>query len=310
MGKEKRRQVKVTALQLGACTEDKERNVEDLLSKIDEAGKDKPDFIVLNELSTTPYFCIIRDSRYFEWAEPVPGPTTDAVAEKAKRYECCILLPLFERGPIEGIYYNSVAVIGPNGKLIEGELPTGEKRRTFSKVHIPEIDAPTLKTDEKFYFKSGEAIPIFRTPKATIGVLVCYDRRFPEAWRTLALQGAEIVFLAADVPAWVPTDKQGAAAEAAASSGDMFTSELRTRALENMFFIVASNKGSFETFRGVKSLFFGMSCVINPSGGVVAQAPPSEPAILSATIDLDEVGSTRRVLQLYKDRKPEVYLIT
>lgn len=309
MEEEKKREVKVTAIQLGARTENIKENVATLLRQIDKASQEKPDFIFFDELSTTPYMPVVRDPKYFELAEPVPGPTTEAVAEKAKKYECCILLPLFEKGAIEGIYYNSVVVIGPNGKLIEGELPNGKTRKTFSKIHIPEIHVPTLQVDEKFYFKSGEGIPIFRTPKATIGTLICYDRRFPEGWRTLALQGAEIAFLPADVPAWVPSDQPEAAAKAAATSGDMFISELRTRALENLFYLAACNKGCFELFAGVKTLFFGMSCIINPSGGVIAQAPANEPAILSATIDLEVVWKTRRALPLYKDRKPEVYVL-
>lgn len=306
---ERKREVKVTAIQLGARTEDKEQNVEKILSKIDEAGKGNPDFIVLDELSTTPYFCITRDPRYFEWAEPVPGPTTDAVAEKAKRYGCCILLPLFEKGPMDGIYYNSVAVIGPDGRLIEGELPAEGTRRTYSKAHLPEIESPTLKTDEKFFFKPGEGIPVFRTPKAVIGVLICFERRVPEVWRTLALQGAEIAFLPANVPAWVPTDQPGAAAKAAASSGDMFTCELRAAASANAFFVVGCNKGGFETSSSKETLFFGMSCIINPSGAVITQALANEPSIISATINLEEVGRTRRVLRLYKDRRPELYLL-
>lgn len=306
---ERKREVKVTAIQLEPRTENKEQNIEKILSKIDEAGKDNPDFIVFDELSTTPYFPIDRNLKYFDWAEPVPGPTTDAVAEKAEKYGCCILVSLFEKGPLDGIYYNSVVVIGPDGKIIEGELPRGGTRRTYSKVHLAEIESPTLKVDERFFFKSGEGIPVFRTPKSVIGVLICFERRVPEAWRTLALQGAEIAFLPADVPAWVPTDQPGAAAKAAASSGDMFTSELRAAASANMFFVVSCNRAGFEPLGGKKSLFFGMSCVVNPSGGVITQAPANEPAVISATIDLEEVGRTRRVLRLYKDRKPELYLL-
>lgn len=310
MAAEEKREVKVTAVQLGERSEDKEKNVANILAKIEEVAPEKPDFIVFDELATTPYFPVVRDPKYFEWAEKVPGPTSEAVAEKAKKYECCILLPLFEKGPMEGIYYNSVAVIGPDGEIIEGELKDGSRRKTFSKIHIPEIHVPTIKVDEKFYFKSGEGIPVFKTPKATIGVLVCYDRRFPEPWRTLALQGAEIAFLPGDVPAWVPSDQPEAeaAAKAAASSFDMFSSELRTHALENMFFVVACNKGAFESLANVKTLFIGMSCIINPSGGVIVQAPANEPATVSANIDLEEVGKTRRALPLFKDRKPEVYL--
>src|SRR3989304_8029526 len=153
---ERKREVKITALQLGARTENIRENVATLLSQIDKAAREKPDFIFFDELSTTPYMPVVRDPKYFEWAEPVPGPTTEAVAEKAQKYECCILVPLFEKGAMEGIYYNSVAVIGPNGKLIEGELRNGSRRRTFSKIHIPEVHVPTLQVDEKFYFRSGE----------------------------------------------------------------------------------------------------------------------------------------------------------
>jgi len=309
MGGEKERKVTVAAIQMGARTEDKEENVSEILKKIDEAGKLNPDFIVLDELSTTPYFCIDRDPKYFKWAEPVPGPTTDVVGEKARKYGCCILLPLFEKGPIEGIYYNSVAVIGPDGKVIEGELFSGEKRQTYSKVHLPELQLPTVKLDEKFFFKGGEGIAIFRTPKAVIGVLICYEKRFPEAWRTLALQGAEIAFLPANIPAWVPSDQPGAAEKSVASSGDIFHSELRAEASANIFYVVACNKGCIESFAGTKTLFIGMSCIVNPSGGVLVQASANEPAIISATIDLEEVRRTRNILQIYKDRRPELYVL-
>jgi N-carbamoylputrescine amidase len=75
------------------------------------------------ELSTTQYFPACLDQRYFDWAEPIPGPSTELFAKKAKQYEVCLILPLYERATIESVYYNSAVVIGPDGKIVKESCP-------------------------------------------------------------------------------------------------------------------------------------------------------------------------------------------
>jgi predicted amidohydrolase len=297
---ERHRELKITILQRGPVQEAYDETVQLNLEMIECSAKtNTPDLIVLPELSSTPYFCVVRNKKYFTWAEPIPGPYTDAVAKLAKRYSCYVLLPLFEKGRESGSYYNSAVVISPKGKIVEGTLPDGSKQHRYAKVHVPRIKTPTLDTDEKYYFKPGPGFTVFRLDKCKIGILICYDRRFPEAWRTLALHGAEVCFLPTNVPAWSPSE--------AATSEAMFIAELKTRALENLFYVVACNKAGYEEFENHKTLFFGKSCVIGATGDIVKEGPSIEPAELTTTIHLDDIKNARKALPIYKDRKIETY---
>lgn len=306
MAREKEdRLVKVTLIQRGPAAEDKEKTRRDLLAQFDEVlEKERPDFIMPIEICTTPYFPVVRDDRYFDWAEPIPGPTTELFAERARKYETCLLLPIFEKGKLEGVYYNSVVVIGPDGNIIHGITPDGTRVHRYAKTHIPAIMTSEGWTDETYYFSPGSAFPVFDTPKARIGILICHDRRFPEAWREVVLQGAEMMF--------VPVDSMIVSPERGGSSTeDMFVTELRTRALENCVWVCAANQGGVEQVQDKKHTFYGNSCIIHPTGKVVAQAPSSKPAVISATIDLAEVGRARRFMYTFKRRRPDLYkLIT
>ena len=150
------------------------------------------DLVILPELTTTPYFCCPRDDRYFEWAEPVPGATTNLFAELAVRHSTTIVLPLFERGA-DGHFYNAAAVIGPDGNLITGDA-FGRPVPHYRKCHVPAVDnPPDTEASEDYYFRPGDALPVFDTPRVRIGVLICFDRWFPEAWRMLTFAGAQLV---------------------------------------------------------------------------------------------------------------------
>jgi len=299
-GEKRARPVKVALIQRGPAT-DKENTRRDLLAQFDSVlEKERPDFIMPIELCTTPYFPAVSDERYFDWAEPIPGPTTDLFAEKARKYETCIILPIFEKGPLEGIYYNSAAVLGPDGNIIPGKMADGTQVPRYTKTHIPKLMGPQgYIVDETFYFSPGNGFPVFDTPKARIGTLICHDRRFPEAWREIVLQGAEIVFVPVDSP--VLGVKKGATFE------EMFVAELRTRALENCVWVCATNQGGIETVQDKKNDFYGRSCIINPTGKVVKLAPASKPAVISATIDLNEAAKARRFLNTFNRRRPELY---
>ncbi len=299
---EKQRPVKIVLIQRGPAVEDKQQNMEDNLKLIDQVSTEKPDFICFNELCTTPYFGMVHEPKYFDWAEPIPGPTTDTFAEQAKKHECCILVPMFEKGELD-LYYNSVVVISPGGEIISGTLPNGTKTNAYRKVHPPLAEVPTPSgkwlIDEHYYFKRGTGFPVFDTPKAKIGVCICFDRRFPETFRTMALQGCEIVF--------VPTNSPVVTPEAGAAIETMFITELQTRALENLIWVASCNKGGYEELAGQKTPYFGRSCIVHPTGRVVAEGPSTEPAILSATIDLEEITRARGIFPIWKERKPEAY---
>lgn len=288
------RPVKIAIVQTGPATIIKEENIKSGLKLVDQAAKEEPDFVVFPELFTTISWCHgTTDMKYFDWAEPIPGPTIRLYGEKAKEYGCYIIVPIFERGPCEGEYYNSAALIDPSGDLVYGTLPEGTKVKCYRKNHLSRVAAKDLVIDEPFYMKMGPGLPVFQTKKVTIGILICRDRMFPEAWRVLALQGAEIIF--------VPM----------ASSGlwkEPYILGMRNWAYENQVFAVGCNRGGLQEFMGKKAKYFGLSCICSPSGSLIAKGPEDEgPAVIGAEIDLAEIPYLRRSIGWYRDRRPEIY---
>lgn len=290
------RPVRLCLIQRGPATEDLRANLDENLRLIDEAGASSPDFICLNELSTVPYFPRNPAVEHRAWALPLDGDDLMQVRERARRLHCHIVYPFYELLP-DGRRLNSVVLFGPDGRTVDGTFPDGTTTPRSAKTHL--AATPKTGVDEHRSFAAGDGFPVFRTEKARVGLLVCYDRRFPEGWRVLALQGAELVFMVADVPAWAPSPT--------ATAEEMFQIEIRTRALENLFFVAACNKAGVEELRGVSTRFFGRSCVIDPYGGVRAEAPPDEPTLLCATVDLGQLAEARHDLPYFDERRPDLY---
>lgn len=285
------REIKIVIIQSGPASEMVEENVLRNLSLIREQAHYKPDFVLLAELSTTPYFGGLRDKKYLKWAESIPGPSTEAVAKLATEMGSTIIFPLFER---EGRnYFSSVAVVGPDGHLIPGRLPGGKNLPCYRKTHLAEVPAAGLY--EGFYFRPGKGLPVFQTEQGVIGILVCWDRCFPEAWRTLALMGAEVIFVPACIPAWNPRREE------------QTILEYRVRALDNLLFVVEANKAGVESLGGKETPFFGHSCVVGPEGDLIAEGPSMKAAALTAHIDLNKVEEARRKYPFYLHRRPKIY---
>lgn len=289
--------VEIALIQRGPAGPDLDENLRENLRLIDEAGEKSPDFICLNELSTTPYFPRNPKADYTSHALPLDSKAIQEVCKRAQHLRCYIVYPFYEILSDSGETLNSVILISPEGNLVQGHLPDGRETGRFSKTHL--ASTPKTNVDEHDFFSPGEGFPVFDTPQARVGLLVCYDRRFPEGWRTLALQGAEIIFMVADVPDWVPSPT--------ATAEEMFHIELRTRALENLFFVAGCNKAGIEHIGDVETRFFGRSCIINPYGGLLAEAPPDEPTILYATLDLGQINEARGNLPYFDERRPELY---
>ncbi len=288
------RPVKVLLVQNGPATLDKGRNVSSMAEWM-RTGLDAfaADFVVFSELSTTMYFCGTNDASWMEQAEPIPGPTTETFSRLAAEYGVNVVLPIYERGPRAGEFHNSAVILDRRGEIISGELPDGTKVNSYRKTHLPHYSTGQVSTNEKYFFRPGPGLPVFRTDVGTVGCLICYDRSFPEAWRVLSLSGAEIVF----VPA----------ASAPARRAGTFTAELQAAAVQNGLFVVAVNKGGPEILEAER-LFFGMSCVIHPESTVLAQCPAHEgPVLLRAEFDLDDIAEYGRKYYYARDRRPELY---
>ncbi|GAA0825371.1 carbon-nitrogen hydrolase family protein [Streptosporangium amethystogenes subsp. fukuiense] len=285
---------KVLLVQNGPATVDTEKNVEENLALVAEATKDySPDFVVFSELSNTQYFCGYNTPEHFKLAEPIDGPSVRRFQELAKRLGSYVLFPFYEKGEVKGEFYNSVAVIGRDGELIPGDLPDGRQVKVYRKNHIPDQWSYSPGLNERYYFKEGPGLATFRTEFGKISILICYERSFPEAWRVLALQGSKIMFV--PVAAWGP------------NRADSWGGELRTAAIQNGLFVVASNKGGVENTEGPRH-FFGASRIISPLGEELTAAPAGEgPHILKAELDLDEIDQHGVRYTFFRDRRPELY---
>lgn len=289
--------VRVLALQAGGwgapASEDIGRNARELARWTDEElGRDPADLVVLPELSTTPYFCIDRDERHFEWAEPIPGTTTELFGSLAAKHQTTIVLPIFERSP-EGRYHNTAVVIGPDGKLTTGHA-SGREFDRYRKCHVPSVDnPPDTVACEDHYFTPGDAFPVFDTPKVRIGILICFDRWFPEAWRMLLFEGAQLVVV--PMVAWGFVEGP-------------YLAMLQSRAVENAVFVASCNRSAFEELDGVPMPHFGRSMILGPDGEVIAGAARSDgQRAIAATLDLEDIARQGERLPLLRYRRADLY---
>ena len=299
--------VRAVAVQTGPAADDLQANLRaarDLITGVDTApdpGRGRASasgragtLIVLPELFSRPFWCVGHsDQRFLAWAEDVDGPTVGAMRGLARELGAHIVVPFFERGRLRGEYYNSAAVVGPDGELVPGRLPSGRTVSTYRKCAISSYRWDDQVNDEKFYFRAGSGYPVFPTALGVLGILICYDRWFPEAWRVLALQGADVVC--------VVNASQGDVA-------DMFIPSMRTCAAQNLVYVVATNRAGVEAVDGRKARYYGLSAVIGPRGDVLAQADRDAPnQVARADLDLSRLTVDRTRQTMYRDRRPELY---
>ncbi|MCA9011541.1 MAG: acyltransferase, partial [Planctomycetaceae bacterium] len=174
-----RYEVRVGLIQT-TCEETPQKNLDRSIQKIRECAAAGAQVICLQEVFNTQYPCQTEDHANFELAEPVPGPTTEALAKIARELDVVIVAPIFEKRT-HGLYHNSAVVLDADGSTAG----------LYRKMHIP--DDPLYY--EKFYFTPGDlGFLAFKTKFARVGVCICWDQWYPEAARLTALSGAEILF--------------------------------------------------------------------------------------------------------------------
>ncbi|MDQ1583267.1 MAG: beta-ureidopropionase, partial [Microbacteriaceae bacterium] len=168
------------AITQATWTGDKESMIVKHEGFVRDAAAQGAQVICFQELFYGPYFGIIQDPKYYEYAESVPGPTVERFQALAKEHHIVIILPVYEEEQ-PGVLYNTAAVIDSDGAYLG----------KYRKHHIPNLP----QFWEKFYFRPGNLdYPVFDTAVGKVGVYICYDRHFPEGWRALGLNGAQIVF--------------------------------------------------------------------------------------------------------------------
>jgi len=267
-----------------SCGKDPTANLTKAVERIEAAASRGAQVVCLQELFRSQYFCQTEDQRHFQWAETIPGPSTEAFSEVARRKEIVVVASLFERRAA-GVYHNTAVVIDADGSL------AGKYR----KMHIP--DDPLYY--EKFYFTPGDlGFPSFQTRYAKIAALVCWDQWFPEGARLAALSGAQVIFYPTAI-GWIPNEPR-AVAQAQREAWELIQ---RSHAVANGIFVAAVNRVGREG----KIQFWGRSFVAGPFGEIVARASGEREEIVIARCDLAKIEATRQSWPFLRDRRIDSY---
>ncbi len=257
-------------------------------ARIREAAARGAQIICLPELFRSPYFCREENADLFKLAEPIPGPTTEALSGVARELKISLIVSVFERRAA-GVYHNSAAVIDADGSLLG----------RYRKMHIP--DDPLYY--EKFYFTPGDlGFPNFDTRYGRIGVQICWDQWYPEGARLTSLRGAQILFYPTSI-GWHPREK----AEFGAAQHDAWRTIQRGHAIANGVYVAVVNRVGFEGPADAGLEFWGRSFLADPFGRVVAEASDSDEEILVAECDPALSEETRRNWPFLRDRRIDAY---
>ncbi len=274
-----------------ACGEDRTTNLAASIAGVRAAAGQGARLVLLQELHAGVYFCQTEDTRRFDSAEAIPGPTCDVLSRLAKELDIVIVGSVFERRA-PGVYHNTAVVLDSDGRLAG----------RYRKMHIP--DDPGF--HEKFYFTPGDQgfAPI-DTAVGRLGVLVCWDQWYPEAARLMALHGAELLLYPTAI-GWDPRDD---AAERQRQRDAWLTIQ-RAHAVATGLPVVACNRVGLEpdpSGRGPGIQFWGASFIAGPQGEILAQAPADAPAVLVTEISRQHSEDVRRIWPFFRDRRIDAY---
>jgi predicted amidohydrolase len=267
--------MRAAAVQLNS-TDDYDRNLEVAERLVRGAASDGAELVVLPEKWTV----IGSPEAIRASAEPLDGPALSAAAGWA------LELGIF-------LVAGSVAELVPDREKLANTSvmfgPDGERLATYRKIHMFDVDVADVSYRESELEQAGDRIELGETNEATVGLTICYDLRFPELYRILALRGARVI----TVPSAF-TERTGR---------DHWEVLIRARAIENQVFIVAAGQIGFAPphFRS-----YGRSMIVDPWGVVLAQAGDTE-CFVSADLDFASQDETRDRLPSLRHRRPEAY---
>ena len=272
-------------------TPDPDANLRTASARVREAAALGAAVVCLPELFRSLYFAQREDHAAFDLAEPIPGPSTTALAAVARETGVVIIVPVFEkRAP--GLYHNSAVILDADGEIAG----------TYRKMHIP--DDPAYY--EKFYFAPGDlGFRAFDTKVGRIGTLVCWDQWYPEGARLTALQGAGILFYPTAI-GWHPAEKKSHGAQQL----DAWRTVQRSHAIANGVFVAAVNRVGHEAPLGGGGdgiEFWGSTFLADPFGVIVAEAPADREALIVAEVDTARIEEVRRGWPFLRDRRVDAY---
>jgi N-carbamoylputrescine amidase len=273
------------------CSIDPNENLDRAIVKVREAAKAGAQVICLPELFRSQYFCQTEEHVNFELAEPIPGPSTEALSRIAKEEKVVVIGSLFERRAA-GVYHNTAVVFDADGST----------RGMYRKMHIP--DDPAFY--EKFYFTPGDlGFKAIDTAHGRLGTLVCWDQWYPEGARLTALQGADILFYPTAI-GWHPAEK----AEFGAAQASAWQTIQRAHAIANGVYVAAVNRIGLEMPRsgdGAGIEFWGGTFVADPFGVVLKEASRTEEETVIVTCDRRHQESVRQHWPFLRDRRIDAY---
>lgn len=286
------RQVKVAALQF-SCSKDVQENINKAEKMVRETADNGANIILLPELFERQYFCQEKRYDYYDYALPLEkNPAVNRFKEVAKELSVVIPVSFYERD-IDRLF-NTVAMIDADGSVLG----------IYRKTHIPDDHF----YQEKFYFTPGDTgFKVFDTRFGCIGVGICWDQWFPETARCMAVQGAEMLLYPTAIGSEPILD---------VNSSGHWRRVMQGHAAANLMPVVAANRIGVETVEPCKenagqssSLdFYGCSFIADATGDIIASAKQEE-TILYGEFDLDALKEDRLSWGLFRDRRPETYIV-
>jgi predicted amidohydrolase len=281
------RMITLGAAQTGPVPGDDWRvNVPGAVAMVEEAARRKVDIVSFSELFLTPFFPNRLTRDFDKFFVTLDEPELQPIFKAAADNRVALVFPFGEKNGRH--YYNSCLVTDKNGKRLG----------TYRKTHIPAILPSDLPggtgSYEKFYFSPGMEFPVFDLCGTKVGIQICYDRKYPEGSRLLALKGAEILFMPICAATYGETKLRG----------NTWELPLQARAYENGVYVVAVNRAGVELGRN----HIGRSMIVDPIGAdIVAEASTDKAELLVAAVDLDHVAAAQTSLPWWRDRRPELY---
>lgn len=277
------RKVKVAATQM-SCSWNREEVLDKAEKLVRKAAAEGANIILLQELFETPYFCQKQKFEYFDLAKPLSeNAAVKRFTEVAKELQVVLPISFYEKAG--NTAFNTIAIIDADGTILG----------TYRKTHIPD----GLPYAEKFYFTPGDTgFKVWKTKYADIGVGICWDQWFPEAARSMALLGAELLFYPTAI---------GSEPTLNVDSKSHWQHAMQGHAAANIMPVIASNRIGTETDDESSMTFYGSSFIADQTGTIVEEADRETEAVLVHEFDLDAVAQMRREWGVFRDRRPEMY---
>ena len=268
-----------------ACSDDKDANVAHAEEQVRAAASKGAQIILLQELFETPYFCKDLDSRYFDFAHDANASSLlEKFSALAKELDVVLPISFFERA--NNTFFNSIGIIDADGDLLG----------VYRKSHIP--DSPGYQ--EKFYFSPGNTgFGVWNTKYASIGVAICWDQWFPEAARTMVLQGAEALLYPTAIgsePGYPEIDSCG-----------HWQRVMQGHSAANCVPVIASNRIGLEIGESCEVMFYGSSFITEHTGQILTESDRDNQDVITAELDLDMMRNERAAWGLFRDRRPDLY---